>query len=280
MVTPLGYRVNTPHSLRASDGLNLNYYAAPNEAASFTLLTIHGLGEHAGRYEWLAEQVIEAGGEMFALDLRGHGLSKGKRGHTPSYPQLLDDLQRFITHVQTPSRPLFLFGHSLGGGLAIQYALRNPTLTGLIASAPLLRLAFEPPAWKLALARMLVKVLPSFSLDRGIEHWKLTRNEEIREAYERDTLAHDRVSAAMTVGFLDAARWNLDHAHELTTPALLMHGKADQVTSWEATAEFAANTPQPAEIITYPPCYHELINEPERVQIVADMLRWIKRHTA
>lgn len=271
------------------DGLKLHYFQRRVPEPEFHLLAIHGLGEHAGRYGWFASQIAEEGGNFSCLDLRGHGLSEGQRGHSPNYSQLLEDIADFIdSQCQEKGTPLFLFGHSLGGGLALNYSLeadsyrKNPNnkLSGVIASAPLLRLSFQPPAWKLFLARKLVKSMPSFSLDRGIKPWVLTRDEEARRAYKADPLVHERVSAALTIGFFDAGETALAKANELQIPTLILHGEADQVTSIDASIEFADKAGKKADFKKFPNCYHELINEPERDQVAAAIVTWIQERLA
>lgn len=271
------------------DGLKLHYYERQVQEPEFHLLAIHGLGEHAGRYGWLASQIAAEGGSFSCLNLRGHGLSEGQRGHSPNYSQLLKDIADFIDNQrQANSAPLFLFGQSLGGGLALNYALEadsyckdpNNQLSGIIASAPLLRLSFQPPAWKLYLARNLVKSIPRFSLNRGIKPWVLTRDEEARRAYKADPLVHEKASAALTIGFLDAGENALAKASELQIPALILHGEADQVTSIEASVEFVDKVGNRADFKRFPNCYHELINEPERDQVVEAILTWIQERLA
>ncbi len=259
-----------------SDDLQLHFvYQDPLIQPKFTLAVVHGLGEHIGRYQWFSEQILTEGGSYAGLDLRGHGLSEGPSGHTPDYSQLLDDLDRFMQRARTPGRPLFLFGHSLGGGLVLRYALeQRGNLDGVIAASPLLKLAFSPPAWKLSLARRLARLKPDFSLDRGVKVETLSRDKQVRMAYKMDPLNHERVSAAMTMGFLENGEWCLQHAGALNTPCLLMHGQHDQVTDWRASEAFSESCSR-AQMHLYADCYHELVNEPEREQVVADLMHWI-----
>lgn len=272
----------TPTSLITSDNLQLHFvYQDPLVQPQFTLAVVHGLGEHIGRYQWFAEQVLTEGGSFAGLDLRGHGLSEGAPGHTPTYAQLLDDLDRFLKRAHTPGRPLFLLGHSLGGGLALRYALQQSKhLQGVIAASPLLRLAFQPPAWKLVLARRLARIKPNFSLDRGVKVETLSRDPRVRMAYRMDPLNHERVSAAMTMGFLENGQWCLDNAASLKLPCLLLHGQKDRVTDWHATDQFNRAAAASSEARFYPPCFHELVNEPEREQVAMDILGWLTRQLA
>ena len=275
----------------ASDGLQLHYHACLNDSAEYQLIALHGLGEHSGRYKWFAEQIAQSGGNFLCLDLRGHGKSQGLRGHSPSYEQLLDDLARFIKIQAEQSEqkniPTFLLGHSLGGGIAINYTLQEEQyqdiaeqkIQGLIALSPLLKLSFQPPAWKLFLARKLVKLMPSFSLKRGIKPWLLTRNKAILADQETDPLMHDMVSAALTLGFLENGEKAVQIASQLETPTLLLHGEEDQVTSIDASKEFAAGTKDVLEFNAFKDCFHELLNEPteDRTKVSQTICQWISK---
>ena len=126
--------------------------ARPPKAA---IMLVHGHGEHVARYDHVAAALTEKGYAMLGFDLRGHGKSGGPRGHTPSYDALMDDIASFSQ--QTDQRyaglPRFLYGHSLGGNLVLNYALRRkPDLHGVIATGPWLKLAFDPPASQVTLA--------------------------------------------------------------------------------------------------------------------------------
>ncbi len=125
---------------------------------------MHGLGEYSDRYKHVAEALTKKGYVLLGFDLRGHGKSEGQRGHTPSYGTLLDDITHLLVESSNhfPNLPRFLYGHSFGGNLVLNYALlRETPLTGVIASAPGLQLSFTPPAWKLILANIMNEVWPS-----------------------------------------------------------------------------------------------------------------------
>ena len=268
--------------LEASDGLKLHYYRRILDQPRYQIIAVHGLGEHAGRYAWFADQIAEDGGNFSVLDLRGHGRSEGSRGHSPSYNQLISDIEAFASIVKLENIPAFLMGHSLGGGLCLNYGLRqaleaenHTTFDGYIACSPLLRLSFQPPPWKLFLARKLVKLWPSFSLDRGINPRVLTRDKDISAAYLEDPLNHEMVSASLTLGFLEAGQFALDHANELLSPALVLHGGDDQVTDIEASKVFANSAGDHASFKGFPGCYHELINDIDRNEVTETIKSWI-----
>lgn len=268
--------------IKASDGTKLHYLSRQIVEPGYQIIGVHGLGEHAGRYAWFADQIAADGGNCSFLNMRGHGLSEGARGHSSSYQQLVSDIELFVAQQKLEQIPTFFFGHSLGGGLALSYALElssqaigRSLISGFIAASPLLRLSFTPPAWKLILARRLVKLWPGFSLERGINPEMLTRDKEILAAYIADPLNHELVSAALTLGFLEAGEAALTKAAELKIPTLIMHGDDDQVTAISASREFAKTAGEIVRFCEFPDCYHELVNEINRDQVVATITSWI-----
>src|SRR5512142_2733677 len=127
-------------SWKSSDGLDM--YArqwAPSGTVKSSVVLVHGLGEHSARYDHVAAALGEGGVALLGFDLRGHGRSGGLRGHTPSYEALMDDITVFLGQAESryPGLPRFLYGHSLGGNLVLNYTLRRkPTLHGVIATGP------------------------------------------------------------------------------------------------------------------------------------------------
>ena len=243
---------------------------------------VHGIGKHSGRWGHVGAALAEAGFASLAYDLRGHGRSAGQRGHTPSYEALLDDIARLLAEVgaRFPGLPAFLYGHSLGGNLVLNYALRRgpmaPTPAGIIATDPWLRLAFAPPAWKVALGRAVNSLWPSFTMANGLELSALSREPGVEQAYRRDPLVHDRVTARLYVGYADAGEWALAHAAKLAIPTLLMHGGADRLSSLAASRQFAAAAGASCALKVWDGLYHEIHNEPEREQVLAHLVTWLK----
>lgn len=241
---------------------------------------IHGIGEHIGRYAHVGHFLAQAGYACMGFDLRGHGRSGGRRGHTPDYQALLDDIALFLAHLQVryPDSPVFLYGHSLGGNLALNFVLRfKPPLIGVVASAPALRLAFEPPPAKVALARLMNRILPAFSQPSGLETAALSREAKVVQAYINDPLVHDRVSARMFVGFYQSGLWALQNAHTLNVPVLLIHGSADRLTSVDASREFAHRAGEKCTLKIWQGLYHELHNEPEQGEVLEFVLSWMEQ---
>ena len=273
------------HKYRTSDGLELFAQSwEPQDSPKAVICLVHGLGEHSSRYAHLAEYMTGKGFALTAFDLRGHGKSDGKRGHTPSYTALLDNITLFLdkTTDRFPSLPQFLYGQSFGANLIINFAIkRKPPINGIIASSPWLHLSFEPPKIKVILAKMMNNILPSFSQSSELNTKALSRDPEVVRAYENDPLVHDRVSARLFLSAYQAGLWALQHANELEIPLLLMHGSDDELTSPAASSDFAkgcAGTPQhDVTFKMWEGLYHELHNEPEKLQVFAFLTEWMEK---
>src|SRR3989339_19404 len=272
-----------PHSefqTTASDGLSLfGRVWKPEGESSSVLCLVHGLGIHSGLYHRFAATLNEAGIAVVALDIRGFGKSGGKRGHTPSYDILMNDISLLITTAQErfSQLPLFLFGLSLGGNLVINYALRRkPQIAGVISFCPALKLAFDPPAWKMVLARIFNHIAPSITMDNEIDVNDVTRNKEMVEEIKKDPLVHTRISPALFSGFYNAGFWALDHAAELSLPMLLMHGDADKLTSYKASQEFSDKAGALCTCRIWPGFYHEIHNDPGRDAVMAELIEWLQ----
>ena len=264
---------------KTSDGLEIYSRAwAPERTPKAVVCLIHGLGEHIGRYTHVGAALSKAGYALLGFDLRGHGKSEGRRGHTPGYEALMDDVAMFLEQAEAkyPKLPRFLYGHSVGGNLVLNYALRRkPKLAGVIATAPWLRLAFEPSASKVLLGRMMNNILPGFTQASGLETAALARDPQVVQAYENDPLVHDKISARMFVSIHEAGLWALSHVARFPLPLLLMHGEADRILSAEAARQFAAAAGKKATLKIWEGWYHEVHNEPEQGEAFKVMVQWL-----
>ena len=275
--------MSTP-PLTIQTGDNLKLYArawAPEHAPRAAVCLVHGLGEHCGRYEHVAQAFNAAGFAMLGFDHRGHGQSPGARGHTPSYEAMLDDVSRALQATQQhfPDVPVFLYGHSMGGNLVINHALRlRPPVAGVIATSPWLRLPAPPPAIQMSLARLMNRIYPQMAQSNGLELAGLSRDPQVIAAYQNDPLVHDRISVRLAVEFTEAGEWALQHAAELSLPLLLVHGSADRLTSHRASQEFAAKAGENCTLKIWEGFYHETHNEPEKAQVIAYNLAWMEAH--
>lgn len=263
---------------KTHDGLKLFAQGwKPLEPVKAVLALVHGLGEHGGRYEALAQALVSQGYAVVAFDQRGFGRSEGRRGYVPGYDYLLADLDVFLDQVRElfSHKPLFLCGHSMGGNLVLNYGLeRKKNLAGIMATGPWLRLAFTLPRWKMFLAKVLDKVWPSFTQSHGLR----TAADFIEEtnAPPPDPLVHDRISARLFMEMERGGQRALHKASQFKYPLLLMHGQADAITSPKASEDFAGKVGDKCTFKLWPGLYHNLLQEPVLPQVVDFLLLWLE----
>lgn len=269
--------------LKSPDGVYHAQAWTPAGGPRAAVCLVHGYGEHSGRYAHVAANLNRAGYALFGFDLRGHGKSHGQRGHTPSFDHLLDDITLFLDESvkRIPGKPLFLYGHSMGGNLVLNYALRRkPQLAGVIATSSWLRLTTAPPPALIGLGRVMNRVMPTYTQAANVDARGLSHDPEVVQAYQNDPLVHGRISARLSIGLIDAGVWALEHAGEFPLPLLLAHGTADPLVSFEASREFANRVKSDVTFKAWEGLYHETHNEPEKEQVLDFMVGWLDRHTA
>jgi alpha-beta hydrolase superfamily lysophospholipase len=254
----------------------------PDSATTAVVCLVHGLGEHSGRYEGLAQVLTDAGVAVFAVDSRGHGRTEGKRGDTPGYRYNLQD----VTHLlETAAEhhgdlPKFLYGHSMGGSQVLYHSLcRRRPLAGVIATGPALRPAFEPPRWKLQLAALLGKVLPSLTLGNEVDPEEISSDPAVVAAYKADPLVHDRISARLFNEWRRSVEYIFSHAVEMNYPVLLMHGTNDRLTSPEATVELSERIGKTCTLRLWEGFKHEIHHEPGKQAVFEELIAWIKENS-
>ena len=253
----------------------------PDGAAVGVVCLVHGLGEHSSRYAHVAAALSEAGYVTLTFDQRGHGKSQGPRGDAASYDQQMDDIKRLLDEAgeRYPALPRFLYGHSMGGNLVLNYPLRRgPQIQGVIATGPWLRAAFDPPAWRVRAGRFLHKVRPALPQPSGIDITAVSRDPAVVQAYRDNRLIHDKISLRVYFSGFDAGLWALERAAEFSLPLLLMHGGADRLTSAAASREFAAKIRDGCTYKEWDGLFHEIHNEPEQQQVFAYMIDWLNQH--
>ena len=267
-------------TLTTTDGHALHTCSWPAAAPGALVVLTHGFGEHCGRYDGLARALNASNVSLFAYDLRGHGRSGGPRGSLPAYDALLDDLGRVVAAAQQehPDLPLFLFGHSMGGNIVLNYALRRPAgIRGVLVSGPWLRLASQPPKWKRILGTLAAKLWPQMALPAAVDPAVLSHDQQQVAAYASDPLVHGTMTARLYSEVSAAGAWALAHAASLTLPVLLMHGGGDRLIDPRATEEFNAQVgSRDKSMRIYSDQYHEILNETDPTPVLRDIVEWIQ----
>jgi alpha-beta hydrolase superfamily lysophospholipase len=278
-------------TFQGTGGLNLYYqrWYPPGKVRGI-LAIAHGLGGHSGTFGRIVNYLIAKNFAIYGFDLRGHGRSPGQRAYINTWSEFREDLQAFLSLIEThePDCPIFLLGHSLGAVIVLDYVLRSrqeyfeaiapKNLQGIIISAPALG-RVGVPAWRLILGWLLSRLCPRFSLDTGIDLAVISREPEILKAYESDPLMHSKGTARLATEFFITLAWVKAHLSNLQVPILILQGGADRVTFPESTRNFFEQiTFSDKELREYPESYHEIYNDLDYQQMLIDLGNWLEKH--
>ncbi len=272
------------NTLTATDELQLFCQGwEPQDQPKAVICLVHGLGEHSGRYTHVAEFLGQAGYATIAFDLRGHGKSGGPRGHAPTFEAFMSDIDQLFIEAEGryPSTPRFLYGHSLGGLLVLNYALRRkPALLGVVATSPALHSPLMEQKLKIGMAKLLASVAPSTSMPTGLDPNTISRDPAVVQAYVQDPLVHGVATFAMAASTIKAVDYAFAHAAEFSVPLLLVHGTQDALTYPSGSQEFARLVPGDCTLKLWEGLYHETHNEPEKEQVLTYILAWLDSQLA
>ncbi|MCP4356525.1 MAG: alpha/beta hydrolase [Chloroflexi bacterium] len=253
----------------------------PDDPPRATLLIVHGLGEHGGRYTNVVNQLTPKGYVIYAMDNRGHGRSPGQQGYIDDWSVLREDLRAFVQFVQEEEagRPFFLMGHSMGGCITLNYVLHYPDgLTGVVASAPAVGQLNVPPVMAF-MSKLLAKIKPDLSVATGLDAGAVSRDPAVVTAYNDDPLVHGKGSPGAVVQFVETAEWTMTHAADFQPPLLLIHGDADQLVNVEGSRQFFEKVKQAdKKLIIYEGGYHESHNDLHKEEMLADLETWLEAH--
>lgn len=252
----------------------------PAEPTGVVLLS-HGLGEHGGRYTNVVDALVPDGWAVYALDHRGHGRSGGRRAHLDDYADWLSDFDVFrrVVTARHPDLPVFVVGHSMGGQIALAYALEHQdVLRGLVLSAPALASDAAPKPLIMVLTQV-AKVLPTIR-PSGIDVTKVSKDPAVVAAYKADPLNHQ---GNPTLGLASRLVGQFavlpERSRALRLPLLVQHGTADALTDPEGSRRLEALNGSPdATVRWYDGLWHEIYNEPEREHPLADLREWLAAH--
>lgn len=241
-------------------------------------MVTHGFAEHAGRYAFVASRLVGAGYAVHAADLRGHGRSEGRRTSVVRFSDYLDDLGRLIGYVRSAEHGerTVLLGHSMGGLIALSYALVNPAhIDALVLSAPAV-LPGRVSRLTVAAGRVMSTVAPNAGVVKLPLH-RISRDPAVVAAYHADPLVFETpIRARLGAELLDAMRRVDAQLATLRMPLLVMQGTDDGLVDPRSAAfvyEHAGSSDKTLK--TYPGLWHEIFNEPERDEVIDDIVKWL-----
>jgi alpha-beta hydrolase superfamily lysophospholipase len=267
-------------------GLRLHVeHFRPPAPAQLSLVTVHGFSAHCGLYRHVGAALAARGIAVTAFDCRGHGRSDGRRGHVEAFDDFVADLGEVVAWARQrePGLPWAVLGHSLGGTIALAFALadaRADRPAALVLVAPWLKLRMKVPAPKRLAANLLARVLPTLSLANGLRAEEISRNPEVRAGFYQDPLVHHTASAGWFMATLRAQAYVRTHAEQLGVPTLMLLAGDDRIVANDANLAFARSAGATVEVRTYDGLYHELYLEPEAERVIADIGGWLLRRQA
>lgn len=245
-----------------------------------TVILVHGLGEHAGRYDYVARHLNAWGFAVRGYDQYGHGESGGVRGGLPTDTHLLDDLADMVDSTRARMRkdtPLILLGHSMGGLVAARFvALGIRPVDALVLSSP----ALDPGLsnWQKVLLRVLSRLAPGLRVGNGLKSQYLSHDPEVVAAYRADPLVHDRISARLIRFIADSGEQVIAAAPLWKVPTLLMYAGNDRLVNPAGSRRFAATVPRAKiKVICFEAMYHEILNEQDAAPVYAALQTWLDR---
>ena len=269
--------------LETKDGLALRGREWSLAQAKGSIVIVHGLGEHIGRYQHVAAFLNGRGWRVVAYDLRGHGKSEGERGRLHTSDDLLVDLAQVLDAVRSGHPgPLVLLGHSLGGLIAARFvagalapaAPWSRPVDALVLSSPVL--GTDMSALQKAMLAVLGPLTPNLAVGNGLKPEWVSRDPAVVAAYEADPLVHDRIAPRLARFIVDGAKLVRGLAPRWTVPTLLLYAGADRCVAPAGSAAFAAAAPR--DIVTaqvFAPLFHEIFNEPEQAEVLSVLGAWL-----
>jgi alpha-beta hydrolase superfamily lysophospholipase len=275
---------STLSTYTASEGDNLAVqdWPLPEGVAQRGLVVlVHGLGEHAGRYDHVAERLNSWGYAVRGYDQYGHGESDGVRGALPKPGRLLDDLADVISNSRkrmAQGAPLIVLGHSMGGLVASYLvALGRAPIDGLVLSSPALNAGLS--AFQKMLLAAMLRIAPNLSLGNGVNPNYISHDPQVVAAYKNDPRVHDRISAHLADFIAQGGPRVVAAAKDWQIPTLVMYAGADKLLNPEGSRDFLAGAP-PGVVSSrcFENLYHEIFNEPDSEPVFDTLRAWLEQH--
>jgi alpha-beta hydrolase superfamily lysophospholipase len=271
-------------NLHGADGVELYYQRwYPDSAPRATIAMLHGLGGHSGQstFAHLIDHLVLLGYSILGLDLRGHGRSQGRRGSISRWEDYRSDLRMLLKLISktAPNQIIFLLGQSLGGLIALEYALHYPQdVRGVIASAPALSAPNRSPI-VFAVLSVLSPIWPHLALNPNLDLSGCSRDPDEVKKLRDDPLTDPKISPRLTVEALSTVRWTQAHAADFRVPLLLLHGTADPVAPPEASQTFFRRVSRSDKTLRlYEGGFHQAFIDSNRQLVLADIAQWLDRY--
>lgn len=263
----------------SKDGTDLAGRHWPVDTPKAVVSLVHGFGEHCGRYAHMAAHLNASDIAVVALDLHGHGKTAGKRGVIRGYDNFRADLAALLTKTQSlyPQTPHILYGHSMGGGIVLDFGLSHSDDLPIIASAPLIILTTPVPKPLRMIAKLMGKLNPAGAMKQPIDGTKVSGLPAEQDAYMADPLNHGTLGFRLAEAMVSTGETIAARAADWDRPLLLLHSKADQLTEFKGSAEFAKSAKQVA-FHAFETSQHEMHNDAPRSEVYGLMTDFILKY--
>lgn len=273
--------VHAEARFEAGDGTSLfGQTWRPKRPSRAALVIMHGLKDHSGRYADFAEKLTRRGFSVHAFDLRGHGDSAGRRVWVEDFSEYVDDLEQFVraVHESEAGKPVFLFGHSMGGAISTLYALREHSLAGLILSGAALRVGNDIGAFARGATRALGTITPSLAV-LGLPNEDFSRDPDVVEAMTNDPLIYQGKGPARTAKQLLAGIARIqEQMEDVTLPLLILHGSEDKLTPVKGSIDLKERSRSKDKTYRlYVGFWHDLLHEPDHARVEKDIFSWLEK---
>lgn len=255
----------------------LAWHLKPVAQPKAVILLVHGHGEHSLRYLPWARRFAYHGFVFSSWDHAGHGQSEGLRGHIKYFEQLLFEIDLAITKIthEYPKLPIILYGHSMGGNIALNYAINRPAkLSLLVVTSPWINLSNPPSKFMELVSSVMNIIAPFVQIKSTVKPEQISRVPEEVEKYATDPLNHALITPRLYTAIRRSSQYIIKNADKIRIPTLLLHGNADSITSFQSTADLSRKIPR-ATYVEWPDCYHELHHEEIREDVFATILSWM-----
>jgi alpha-beta hydrolase superfamily lysophospholipase len=269
------------HSFDGVGGVRIVYDVwTPDTETRGVVVLCHGYAEHARRYDHVAQRFGEAGLVTYALDLRGHGRSGGKRVYLRNIGEYTADFHTLvgIAAAEHPGRPRIVVGHSMGGGVVFAYGVEYPgDYTAMVLSGPAVYAQDAVSSFMIGVAKVVGGILPGLPVEE-LPTEAVSRDPDVVAAYMADPMVHHgKLPAGVAKALIKVGETMPQRAGSLTAPLLVVHGEQDKLIPVEGSHRLlgcVASTD--AHLKVYPELYHEVFNEPERALVLDDVTSWIE----
>lgn len=270
-------------TFKTNDGLNLfEQRWLPSRPPKAVIVILHGYAEHSGRYAHVADYLVTQGYVVETFDLRSHGKSEGQKTFIRSFDEFLSDVEIFLKRIQERHQGtnIFLLGHSMGGTIAMLFVInRKSALKGLILSGPTLKISKDISPFLVRISSVIGALLPKLPTIK-VDGNAISRDPDVVKKYEADPLVYrGGIPGRTGAEFNRATQLIQKQMESVTLPLLILHGTADRLSDLEGSQQLYERAQSKDKTLKlYEGWFHEILNEPGKEKVLADIVEWLEGH--